>query len=289
MPDTLGYLKSTHSQMEGKEKELGKAMTNLLKSEFYRLKKSKAFYILMAVSATFALVMAVALQGGTAMASLRPGDPDIQDIVKMSPNFGGAWFIGQSLGNGIHALIIGIFVSIFVSAEFNFGTMKNIVSKGFNRVQVYTAKLITCAAAALLMLVAYMVVGCLTGTILWGFDPNGIASLGGMITLFLDQALLIIAYTAVFVFVAMSLRSNGTSIGVNICVVMLVATLLQAINLLFGGSVNLSNFWISGNISKLATLSPAGSDVVRGIVVAVVYTIAATLAGNALFKKQDIK
>jgi ABC-2 type transport system permease protein len=243
----------------------------------------------MVVSAAFAVVMAVALQGGTAMASWRPNDPDIQGIVKMSPNFGGAWFIGESLSNGIHALIIGIFVSIFVSAEFNFGTMKNIVSKGFNRTKVYAAKFVICASAALLMLIVYMVAGCLAGTILWGFDPNGIASLGGMITLFLNQALLMIAYTAVFVFVATSLRSNGASIGVNICVVMLVATLLQAINLLFGGSVNLSDFWISGNISKLATLSPAGSDVLRGIIVAVVYTAAATLAGSALFEKQDIK
>lgn len=287
MPEVFESLKSKHDEMEKAEKELGEPMKNLLKSDFYKLKKSKAFYILLAVSAAFALVMAFALQGGASMA--RSGDPDIQNIVRMKSNFGGAWFIGQSLSNGIHALIIAIFVSIFVAGEFNYGTMKNIVSKGFNRVQIYFAKFITSAVAAIIMLVAYMAVGCIAGTIMWGFDPNGIASFGNLITLFLDQALLILAYTAVFVFVAMSLRSNGASIGVNICVVMLVATLLQAVSLLFGGSVNLADFWISGNLSKLATLSPAGSDVTRGVIVAVVYAVAATLAGSALFKKQDIK
>lgn len=274
---------------EFKRREQENTMTNLLKSEFYKLKKEKAFIILLIVSAAFALVLAFALQGSTAMAAIRPTDPDVQGIVKMKPNFSGAWFMGYSLGNGIHALIIAIFVSIFVSAEFNFGPMKNIVSKGYNRTKVYIAKFIVSAAAGLIMLVVYMAAGGIAGTIMWGFDPNGIASLGSVLSLFLDQALLIVAYTAVFVFVAMSLRSNGASIGVNICVVMLVATLLQAVNLLFGGSINLSDFWISGNISKLATMNPASGDLIRGVIVALAYTLVATVAGIALFKKQDIK
>jgi ABC-2 type transport system permease protein len=207
----------------------------------------------------------------------------------MKTYLGGAWFIGQSFSQGMLSLICAVFVSIFVAVEFNFGTMKNIVSKGFNRVQIYIAKFITSSVAALIMLFVFMAVGGIVGTILWGFDPNGTANVSNLITLFLTQALLIIAFTAVFVFVAMSLRSNGVSIAVNICAVVLFDVLLQAINFLIGNSITLSNYWIAGNISKLATLNPTGSDVTRGVIVAVVYSIAAILAGSTLFKKQDIK
>lgn len=264
-------------------------MINLIKSEFYKLKKSKTFYILLAVCAAFVVVMAFSLQGGVSMARLHPEDLGLKNIIKMSSNFGGAWFIGQSLSNGTHELIIAIFVSIFVSSEFNYGTMKNIVSKGFNRVQVYLAKLTASAAAALVILFLYLAVGGITGTILWGFDTNGIASFRNIVILILTQSLLTVAYTGVFVFAAMSLRNNVASIGVNICVVMLVPTLLKTVTILVGGGINLSNYWISENVSKLAALNPTSFDIARGVIVSIVYTIAATIAGCVLFRKQDIK
>jgi ABC-2 type transport system permease protein len=264
-------------------------MMNLVKAEFYKLRKMKPFYIVMMASAIWAVFLAFALQRAASMASLRPGDPDIQDIVKMQPNFGGAWFMGNSLNNGMFGLFVAILVSMFVTVEFSFGPMKNIVSRGFSRVQVYLAKFIASAAAGVMMLVVFLAAGCVAGTILWGFDPNGIAGFGNILRLFLDQGLLIISYAAVFVFVAMTLRSGGASIGVNICVVMLFTTLLQAVSLLFGGKIDLSSFWIAESVTRLATLSPVGSDVMRGVVVAVAYTVAATAGGCALFQKQDIK
>lgn len=275
--------------MENKGKESGKSMINLIKSEFYKLRKDKSFYILLAVSMGFALLMAFAFQGSKAMAVLMPDDPDIKGIVKMAPNFSGAWFMGYSLSTDMQALIISIFVSIFVTTEFGYGPMKNIVAKGFNRTKVYIAKLITSAVAGLLMLFAFMVTGGIAGTIMWGFDPSHVASLGKVLLLFLDQGMLIVAYAAVFVFVSMSLRGSGASIGANICVVMLFSTLLLALNALFGIHINIADYWLSGNVKLLATLNPATPLVVRGLIVAVAYTVVATVAGCVIFKKQDIK
>lgn len=286
MPDLI---KSLELKQDDEEKGQGIAMSNILKSEFYKLKKSKAFYICIAACAALAVFIAFEIQHETAQAVLRPQDPELASFLAMRPHLGGAWFIGQSFSQGMLSLICAVFVSIFVAVEFNFGTMKNIVSKGFNRVQVYIAKFIASSAAALVMLVVFMVVAGIAGTVLWGFNPSGATNVGNLIPLFFTQALLIIAFTAVFVFVAMSLRSNGASIAVNISAVVLFDVLLQAANLLIGNSVTLSDYWIAGNISKLATLSPTAPDVTRGIIAAVVYTIAALLAGSTLFKKQDIK
>lgn len=289
MPELIKSPESKQDEEERDEKGSGKSMTNILKSEFYKLKQSKAFYICTAACAALALFIAFEIQHETAQAVLHPQDPELTSFLAMRPHLGGAWFIGQSFSQGMLSLICAVFVSIFVAVEFNFGTMKNIVSKGFNRIQIYIAKFIASAAASLVMLIVFMVVAGIAGTVLWGFNPNGAANVGNLLPLFFTQALLIVAFTAVFVFVAMTLRSNGASIAVNISAVVLFDVLLQAANLLIGNSVTLSNYWIAGNISKLATLSPTGPDVTRGVIVAVVYSIAAILAGGTLFKKQDIK
>lgn len=265
------------------------SMGALIQSEFYKLGKSKAFYILMAICAALAIAMAFALKSGAAMAAANPGNADLQDMAKFQSSFGGAWFVGYSLGNGLQAVIIAIFVSIFIAVEFNYGPMKNIISRGFNRTQEYLAKLITSIAAGVSLLVVYMLAGLLTGTVLWGFDPHGVASLGSLLTLFLTQALLIISYTSIFVFVAMSLRSNGASIGANISIVLMGTFVVEAINLLFHTKINFLNYWISECIKQLATLNPASADVTRGIIVAVGYTLVASILGCFLFNKQDIK
>lgn len=262
-------------------------MNNLLKSEFYKLKKSKSFYILLGVNVLLALTVAFAHQAGANMES-GAGNASSK-LSSMVSEFGGAWLITESLNEGILPLIIAIFVSIFVSADFNLGTIKNTVSKGFNRQKIYFVKFIISSLTALIMLTVFILTACITGTLMWGFDPNGIADTAGLLTLFLTQSLMIIAYVAIFVFISMSLRSSGSSIGLNICVVFLLGSLLQAFNLILGGKIDLGSFWISDNMTKLITFAPASTDLVRGIAVALAYILVSTILGIKLFQKQDIK
>lgn len=262
-------------------------MNSLLKSEFYKLKKSKSFYILVFVSMLLALTVALAHQAGANMES-NAGNASSK-LSAMVSEFGGAWLIKEALNEGILPLIIAIFVSIFVSVDFNLGTIKNIVSKGFNRQKIYFVKFIISSFTGLIMLTCFILTACIAGTLMWGFDPNGIANTTGLLTLFLTQSLMVIAYVAIFVFTSMSLRSSGASIGVNICVVLLLSSLLQAFNLIFGGRIDLGSFWVSDNMTKLITFSPTSTDLIRGITVALVYILLSTILGIKLFQKQDIK
>jgi hypothetical protein len=90
-------------------------MHNLLKSEFYKLKNTKTFFICLAVCAAFALIMAYATQHGVSDEKIHPNKTDLKPFLAMKPVLGGAWYIGQSLKNSIHLLFSGIFVSIFLS------------------------------------------------------------------------------------------------------------------------------------------------------------------------------
>lgn len=264
-------------------------MRNLLTSDFYKLKKSKAFWICAALCLICGVVMVVSMQTAMHMAQQPIHDPDLDSMLEMIPHAGGAWITGNLMGTGFTTVFIGIFVAIFLSSEFSFGTMKNTLSRGADRAKVFLSKFIVCGCASLVMLFMFILTSLITGSIIWGFDPNGIVTLSGMLGMVLTQSLLTIAYVALFTFISMSMRGAGGAIATNIVCVTMASTLLSAISMLFGGKIDLSNYWIGGAVSKLATITPASGDITLGIVIALVWGIASMLIGTTLFKKQDVK
>ena len=223
------------------------------------------------------------------MANPNPQDVENAQMLELASKTSGIWGLQYLLPMGFNITFVGVFVAIFVSFEFSFGTMKNTLSRGADRIKVFFSKFIVCGSASLVMLFAFILSLLATGTIIWGFDPSGSATLTGIIGMVLLQSLLIVAFTALFVFVSMTMRSNGGAIATNIICVTMASTLLGAISMLFGGSIDLSHYWLSYSVSTLATLAPATSDVVHGILVALGWGIASLSLGTVLFKKQDVK
>jgi ABC-2 type transport system permease protein len=255
---------------------------NIIKSEFYKLKKSRAFYICLlacVVLAVFSVVLAGSIQAGIL----------VRGAAETAEPLTGVSLLEQTLGLDFLPTIIAVFVSIFVAGEFVNGAMKNYVSKGYSRVKIYLAKFLVCGTAVMAMYIVNTALACAIGSALWGFDPTGLATAGSIATMLLSEGLLLLAYTSVFVFLAMWLRSNGASIAVNICVVSLFSTILMLTSFITGDSVTLANYWISGNVSALASITPENGAVLQGVIVGFCYLIGGTVLGSLLFKKQDIK
>jgi ABC-2 type transport system permease protein len=267
-------------------------MINILKSDFYKLRKSRAFWICTVLCAIFGVMMVFYMKRQFAAAQLPGHDHDLDPLVPLIPHISGVFMMGNLmsvLGNSPHILIMGIFTAIFVSSEFIFGTMKNVLSRGADRINVIFSKFIVCSISSLVMLSVYTLTTLITGTIVWGFDPQKAATSSGIITMLLMQALLVLSFTMIFVFTAMSMRSNGGAIAVNVVYVLLVSLLLSAISSILGPTVNLGKYWLKDNIVALATISPASGDIINGILVALGWGIVAIIAGIVLFKKQDVK
>lgn len=264
-------------------------MLNVLRADFYKLRKSKAFWICTLVGIVVAVLMVVAVQAGISRSLARAdtSSPEYQQMLAMSKSVSGTWAITEFLPQGNFILILaGVFVAIFISAEFGYGTMKNTLSRGAERVSVFASKYITCAVGALFMLVMFIAALLVSGTIVWGF---GSVAAGGFVVMVLLQMLLMLAFTAVFVFISMTVRSSGGAIATNIISVMIVSTLLQALSMLFGSNTDLSQYWLTGAISTLATYTPASGDVIRGVIVALAWGIVTSAAGLVLFRKTDVK
>lgn len=253
---------------------------NIVKSELFKLRKSKPFWVCLLVCAFVAAVLPFALYQG-----VKSGDPEFGSV-----SLSAIEVLCYSFGMPNLSLIAAVFVSVFASGEFHNGTMKNYVSKGMNRGKVFAAKFGVSALAVTCMMIVYTPITLISGTIFLGFDPNGLFTVGTFLSMILTVWLLLMAYTAVFTAVSMTLRSNGASIGVNICLVCIFPTLLSAIDFIFSGlGFSVSSLWIDGSLSAVATMTPASGAVVKSVVIGIVWLIASIAGGTALFRRKDIK
>ena len=260
-------------------------MRNILKADFFKLKKSRAFLICLLLILALGVLIVFALQAAfTITESVGP-----EAIPGMTASPGGAWALGQVLSTGFHLVIIAVLTALFVSSEFVYGPMKNMLSRGAGRLSVFFSKFLVSCAASLAILFVYMLAGLVTGTLLWGFDPAGLVTASGMLGMILPQTLLTLSFTAVFLFISTTLRSSGGAIAVNIICATMVSTLLSALNMLLKLDIDLGIYWLEGAIGRLATITPDSGDVVRGVIVGLVWMAVSLAAGGVLFRKLDVK
>ncbi|GHV27958.1 hypothetical protein FACS18948_6220 [Clostridia bacterium] len=255
---------------------------NIIKSEFYKLKKSKLFYVCMLVCATIPAILAIAIQVGVQTRGAEGMTAILEDI-------SGATFLAETLGLALLPSVMAVFVSLFVSSEFHSGTIKNYVSKGFNRVQIYLSKLLVSGVAVLAIYFVHIAISLTLGTALWGFDPSGTTAVSNVVTMILGEGLLLLAYTSLFVLASTWLRGIGASVAVTVCATSILPPILMAIDFMLIDVITLSNFWISGHVSALATVTPESGAVLQAVIVGLCYLVGGTVLGSVLFKKQDIK
>ncbi|MGN0354708.1 MAG: ABC transporter permease [Muricoprocola sp.] len=253
---------------------------NMIKAEFYKLKKSSSFWICLLICAFFAALMPFALQQAVAS-----GEPDVQDL-----SLSAVEIIGYCLSSPTLSLVAAVFVSIFVSGEFHYGTMKNYISKGFRREHIFLSKFAVCAFAVTAMFGVFVPVIMISGTIFLGFDPHGVFQLANFVMVLLVSWLLFMAYVAVFVAVSTILRSNGAAIATNICIVSIFPTLLQALDFLFGRiGFKISPLWIEEKLSAVTSLPLPSGALLAGTITAIVYLLLVNMGGIYLFKRHDVK
>ncbi|MDD3410872.1 MAG: ABC transporter permease subunit [Eubacteriales bacterium] len=253
---------------------------NMLRSEFYKLKKSKAFWACVAACILFGAFLPLALQQ-----AVLSGESEVRDLALSAVNI-----LSFSFGMPFLSLIVGVFISIFVSSEFHYGTMKNALSKGMPRERVFLTKFAACAAAVTGMFILFIASILISGTCFFGFDPQGVFQLGSFLGMLLTTWLLFMAYTAVFEVVAMNMRSNGAAIATNICMVTVFPTILKALDFLLKSTgVKLSSLWLDGGVSAVTALPMGAGAVGSGLLMAVIYLAVMGAVGIALFRKTDVK
>lgn len=263
-------------------------MINLLRSDLYRLFKTKAFYVCSLVALALSALGVFMTDWANHMASQNP------EMVSTSLTS-----IKDGLSSGLQVfsdgnvhIFMAIFIAIFITAEFSHGTMKNAVSKGFQRYQIYLSKIVTMIVATYIMISIMFIFTTISATIVSGtFGVLTWNYLGQILAMIGVELLLHAALTSVYVMVAMVIRNGAGVIAINIIVVNSVVPLLyMALTYLFKNKIKFYDYGLRNNIlSYLMSLTPPGEDVVRAIIVGLAFFAVTVAAGIFAFKNMDVK
>lgn len=249
-------------------------MGNLLKTEWYKLKKDRSFrflsWMLLAAAVLFPLIEFD--NGG-------PGLPTVND-----------YYLESILG--IHGNIVKLIPSIlavfFISSEYSMGTMKSIVSSGNSRVRIYFAKLLVFSVGTIIISLILPIVMTGASALYFGFQemPEW--------TYYLQTIGLIILYGAAFASImavfSILFTESGKTIGFLLMFFIFVDWPLQVLAAkvpFFEPIVYHSVFKLIYDIILVNTLE--FNEVLTLVVVPVVTFLAFGILGSFIFLRKEIK
>lgn len=260
-------------------------MINLLRSDFYKLLTRKSFYICGAISALLGILGVIMMNS-----TIRGLGIDIDPRV-----FGLTGINAMASGMANVTLLSTIFLSMFVSSEFSFGTIKNMASRGAGRINIYLSKLIMGVFTIVSYTVVSAAVGFAAGTIMWGageFSQEIGLNILRMAGLFL---LAEISLQALFIMISFIVRHTGGSIAINLVIIMIATPIILAfidyacIEWL-NTEIKSSDYWVATYTQNyFVSLNIENEVIQRGVITCLIYLIASTAVGMFTFKKRDIK
>lgn len=183
-------------------------MYKLLNASFFRLKKDKVFWSMIAITL------------GIACFNL---------YNSMKNNSGGDSGIDKLLLN--YLLLIGIFMSIFttlfIGLEYASGTIRNKIIVGNSRIKIYITNLIVSIIAGIFMQIVYMLFVTIIGTHSIGELKMPLSQFG---LILLDVVMMIVTYASIFTFISLLCTDITKSTVISIVFVLVMFIVESAIS-----------------------------------------------------------
>ena len=195
-------------------------------------------------------------------------------------------YINTLFSDGNLIIFIAIVISVYVGMEYNEGTFKNTLSRGFSRTSVYASKYISSIAATAITIISYLFGGGIVAAI--KFDLTTDVTDEQMIIMVLAYSCLYIALTAVFMFIAVVSKKTGLAIALNIVIPIFVSLFVRILTFGFDWVQKAVQFWIFDTVTLVQTLYQ-NDDIYIAFIVAPIYLILFTVLGIVFFKRQDIR
>lgn len=259
-------------------------MLNLIRADFYKLFRTKAFYICGVLAAIFSCLLGAVMINYTIS------------------QFGG--ISAKSLGyDAVYALTVGIswanlfttiMISMFIPNEFSYGTIKNIASKGVSRANIYLSKIILAISVSAIYILVCAITSFTIGSIMWGagdLTREVYLDVFRMLGLFW---LVESAIQCIVVMMGFFIRQTGGTVAANLAIIIAMPDLISLIN--FGiyslfkvEDFDIAKYWPSTYISKYLSLDILKEDINIGMIVCAAYIVVSILIGIFFFYKRDVK
>ena len=268
-------------------------MKELLSFEFRKLWRSKSLWICTIVMIVLNIASVVITYSTQRMINNLAGTESIFDLGGTVLASSGLKSLITSASGTNYTILFAIFVTIFICADFSEGTIKNILSRGFSREQVFFAKSITIVTGGLVFSIISIAVNFLAATIAFG---AGKGYSGTVVVILLVQMLALSAYIMLDVLLAVLFTKAGGAMTLGIIIPMVVPLLGQLLDLAlssifdsieFGDSV-VTNYLIGTNLSTVSKIDVAGKDLLFGGIIFGVYIILFALLGLLSIRKKEV-
>lgn len=239
-------------------------MFKLLNFEFRKLIRQKSFYICIAA-------MLALLVGSAYTTELMTAKSGVED-----PSLSGISYLMEAISGSALSAVLAVFIPLFICEDYASGTIRNIITRGFSRLEMFIAKLIAVLAATVLMTAVCLAASYLVGTAFWG---AGEPSLGSeQVKILLCQLAVIAAYATMFFAISSMLQKVGGSIAICLILPMAAVILLSLADAaLAEREIELSGYWIENLGRSLASVEAEAEDIKKALIGAGCY-FAASIA-----------
>lgn len=190
-------------------------MIRLLNAGFERLRKNRVFWAFIVFSIGLALFMIYTQYSDMKVYG------DIIEVEQLMLNY-----------STIVGIVIAIFTSLFLGVEYSDGAIRNKISIGHKRANIYLSNLVIVSITSLLAYMVFMIVVAIVGIPLFGGFTMQISSFFKLIGCIV---MTILAYSSIFTFIAMLISNKTITAIVSImlafgmmCVVLTCFNLLDA-------------------------------------------------------------
>lgn len=257
-------------------------MLNLLKFEFRKLFRSKAFWVCLGLSLGFILLSCIATKAlEAAMGTIT----DESGNVLVETKIYGTTLLKGSFGSGSVSIIGGVMVAILICEDYVGDTIKNVYSKGYSRDNVFFAKFISGLVAFMIMVLSGMILSFLAGSFLFdGVGQVGENFVGSLFAIIF----LAMAYYVIFFGVSILMKKLSSAIAINIVGplgITLVFTLVDS--LLKIKDFKISEVWIDTRLTQMASVNVVTSDMIGAFIISLIVIAAMGAVSYLVNHKRD--
>lgn len=250
-------------------------MGNLLKTEWYKLKKNRTFWVLAGLL--------------IALGVLYPLDRIGETNAFAENDYYRGYIL--SINRDIVKLLPAILAGFFIASEYSLGTMKSIASSGNSRIRIYFAKLTVFSIGSIIIMLVLPIVMMGASALYLGdavtpewsfyFETIGLT------------ALYAAAFASIMAFFSVIFADSGKTIAFLLLFLAMINSLLEVV----GAKVSFLEPMITHSVlisyGSIVTLDQLvqwdGDNVLTFIVVPILTFIAFGILGSFIFRKKEIK
>ncbi len=260
------------------------SFANTLRADLYKLGKMKSVYIAAAIM--FGLIL-IAFASIVVLSHFSEADSQ-EEIMAL---FGSSLLFGFAKSAYIE-LLVTIIIGIFIGKEFSDGTVRLIVARGADRLQIYFSKFIT----MLILVLGYMagsllVCGVLTAIIGYS-EPFTALVFARLMRTFGLSFVALMASVSIYMMIVFLTRSSGAALGASIGIYILIEIVVSIITLVLEskGFTDTIKYFPLQQLSLCISAQPMEvGNAMALLFMPIAYTLISSFVGIITFLKRDIK